>query len=136
MIRRSLSIALSAVLLTTAIGFKPALAQTSGDAQRIEKVRGKVIKIGEGRNARVEVKLRDDTKVKGYVSKAEQDAFTVTDPKTGASRTLAYADVQDVKKPGAGSKRTWIWVGASVAAAVLIVGLTVIRPLYCNENPC
>ena len=135
--RRTLSIALAGILLATASGFRTVTAQTSTDAQRIEKVRTRVIKLGEGRNARVEVKLRDNTKLKGYLSKTEQDSFTVTESKTGTSRTLAYADVQELKTPGSGtSKRTWLIVGASVLAAVVIVGLTVIRPYYCNERPC
>ena len=137
MIRKTLSITLAGVLLATAFGFRTVTAQTGADAQRTDKVRAKVIKLGEGRNARVEVKLRDNTKLKGYLSKTEQDSFTVTDSKTGASRTLAYADVQELKTPGSGtSRRTWLIVGASVAAAVIIVGLTVLRPLYCNEHPC
>jgi hypothetical protein len=133
-IRRTLAIMLTATTLATTFGFRAVGAQTSEDSQRSEKVRAKVIKLGEGPKAHVEVKLRDRTKVKGYVSKAEKDAFTVTDSNTGASRTLAYADVTEVKHPGGGiSKRTWIIVGVSAAAAVLIVGLTVIRPYYCNE---
>jgi hypothetical protein len=136
MIRSTLSIMLAGVLVVTALGFRAVIAQTNTDAQRIEKVRAKVIRLGEGRNAGVEVKLRDNTKLKGYVSQAEQDAFTVTDSKTGTSRTLPYADVQDVKKPGSGISKTWLIVGISVAAAVAVVGLAYIRPLYCNEHKC
>lgn len=136
MLRRTLSIGLAVVLLATAFGFKTVSAQTTADSQRSEKVRAKVMKLGEGPKAKVEVKLRDNTKLKGYVSKTEQDGFTITDSKTGASRTLAYAEVQDVKKSGGGMSRTWLIVGVSAAAAVAIVVLTYIRPLYCNEQGC
>ncbi len=40
----------------------------------------------------VEVKLRDTAKLKGYISDAGDDSFTVTDSKTGSSETVAYAD--------------------------------------------
>jgi len=48
-------------------------------------LRVKVEKLGAGSNGGVEVKLLDGTKLKGYVSAREQDSFTVTDRKTGAS---------------------------------------------------
>jgi hypothetical protein len=44
-------------------------------------VRLKVQKIGVGTEARVEVKMRDKTKLKGYLSATGQDNFTVTDSK-------------------------------------------------------
>ncbi|MGA9995182.1 MAG: hypothetical protein WBP93_07210 [Pyrinomonadaceae bacterium] len=90
-----------------------------------------MLKQGTGKDARVEVKLRDNTKVKGYISEAGQDTFTVMDQKTGVSKTVAYADVSQVKKQGGGlSSRTWIILGA-VAAAVVVVGI-VVKPAVCD----
>jgi hypothetical protein len=135
--RRTLLLILSGILLWCPFGIESAGAQTGNDGQVAEKVRDRVMKLGLGRDARVEVKLRDNSKLKGYVSAAEQDSFTVTDPKTGASRTVAYADASHVKKPRRGLKpRTWVIIGAA-AAAVAIVGVTVTRTIYCDEgNPC
>jgi hypothetical protein len=98
----------------------------------MEKSRATVQKIGLGREARVEVKLRDQTKVKGYVSGAEEDSFTVTDAKTGTSQTVRYAEVASVKKPGHGlSTATWVIIGAATAAAI-IIGVTVVKPVVCD----
>jgi hypothetical protein len=70
--------------------------------------------------------------VKGYVGSAESDSFTVVDPKTGTSQTLAYSEVLSVKKPGRGlSPVTWGIIGGAAAAAT-IVGFTVVKPVLCD----
>lgn len=128
---RVLSIMISVVLLTSAIGFHPVWAQTAKELQAIEKARVSVLRMGVGQTSRVEIKLRDQTKVRGYISQAGQDTFTVTDQKSGASQTLSYADVAEVKKPGGGpSTRTWIILGG-VAAAAVVVGI-IVKPAFCD----
>jgi hypothetical protein len=123
---------LSAIVIFAALGFQAARAQTMPDNAAIEKLRTKVQKIGVGPDARIEVKLRDATKLKGYVSAATQDSFTIVDKKSGASQNLNYADVAEVKKPGGGlSTRTWI-ILAGVATAAIIVGVTVVKPIVCD----
>jgi hypothetical protein len=122
---------LCAILVSLTCGIQPAVAQTTSNAEHT-KIRTRVQSIGVGQNARVEVKLKNSTEVKGYVSGAGPDSFTVVDSKTGSSETVAYADVAQVKKSGSGPKaRTWIILGG-VAAAAIIVGLTVIRPVLCD----
>jgi hypothetical protein len=129
--RRTLAITISGILLAAALGFQPARAQTEQNAQAAGKARASVQKLGLGRNARVEVKLRDNTKLKGYISAAEQDSFTVTDSKTGDAKTVAYADVSNVKKSGGGlSTRTWLIIGGAAVAAV-VVGI-IVKPAVCN----
>ena len=131
MFRRIFAIMLSGVLVFAALGFQPARAQTREDGGA-NGARAEVQKIGIGRDARVEVRLRDNTKVKGYVSAAEKDSFTVTDSKTGATQTVSYAEVTRVRKPGGGlSTRGWVIIGAAAVAAV-IVGVTVIEPVLCD----
>jgi hypothetical protein len=112
----------------------PALtrAQTAPDFQEIAKIRAAVQKLGVGRDARVEVKLRDKTKLKGYISAAEQDSFTLADSKTGSTQNISYTEVDQVKKHHSGlSTRSWIIVGA-IATAAIIIGATVIKPVVCD----
>jgi len=132
MFSRTLAMILSGALLAATCGLQAVRAQTARGAQYAEQARVKVQNVGTGQKARVEVKLRDNTKLKGYVSQAGADSFTVTDAKTGAATTVAYADVAQVKKSGGGlSPLTWgIIAGASAAA--LIVGLTVVKPVVCD----
>jgi hypothetical protein len=131
MFRKTLSIILAGLLLSSAFCLQTVLAQT-GKAVEAEKARAKVQKIGVGRDARVQVRLRDDTKLKGYISAAGDDSFTLADSKTGATQTITYQDIAEVKKPGGGlSTRTLIILGAAAATAI-IVGVSVIKPVVCD----
>ena len=122
---------LCAILVSLTYGVRPAVAQATSNAEHTQ-IRTRVQSIGAGQNARVEVKLKNSTKVKGYVSGAGPDSFTVVDSKTGSSETIAYADVAQVRKSHSGLKtRTWIILGGLAVAAV-IVGLTVIKPVLCD----
>lgn len=98
MFRKVLSLALIGFLLMVA-GLRPAYAGSKEEkATRFaEKVKEGISKLGTGADARIEVKLRDKTKLKGYVSEAGQDSFVVVDEKTGASSTVTYAQVKQVK---------------------------------------
>ncbi|HLN99154.1 MAG TPA: hypothetical protein VK208_11890 [Pyrinomonadaceae bacterium] len=139
MFRRTFAIMLSAAVLLAAFGIQRAGAQATND-QAIEKMRSQVAKMGVGGNARVEVKLRDNTQLKGYISDADQDSFTVVDNKTGASKTVSYADTQTVKKAGGGvSAKTWIILGAAAIGA--IVTWIIVKPALCDggaqtRGPC
>ena len=62
-----------------------------------EKVKEGISKLGTGAEARIEVKLWDKTKLKGYVSEANEDSFVTVDEKTNATSTVAYSQVQQVK---------------------------------------
>ena len=132
MFRRMLSIILSGLMLSTALVSQSASANTKKDAAPAEKARAAVQKIGTGEKARVEVKLRDNTKLKGYVSAADEDSFTVTDRKTGATTNVAYADALQVKKAGGGlSPVTWAIIGGSAAAAIIVTKV-VLYPVLCD----
>lgn len=133
MLNKSLVIGLAALLLSTAAAPLPASAQSPTVAlQTSDKARAEVAKLGVNSTVRVEVKMRDKTKLRGHISRVTDDAFDLTDAETGATRTLRYDDVSGVKKPGKGlSPKAWIIIGAAGAAAV-IVGVTVIKPVLCD----
>ena len=132
MFRRSLAIMFSAILCCSALGQQTARAQAQDSARSAEKARAAVEKLGADTKRRVEVRLQDGTKLKGSISASGADNYTITEAKTGAPRTVAYADVARVKESGGGpSARTWIIVGAAAAAAV-IVGATVLYPVLCD----
>lgn len=140
MFKRISVIVISIVFLSAAVGLQSAWAQTGGDAELVGKARAKVAKLGVGSNARVEVKLRDGARLKGYVSATDQDSFTVTDSKTGTTTTVAYADVSDVKKAGGGlSSKSWIIIGSAVAGAAIT--WIAVKPVLCDggaqtRGPC
>lgn len=131
MLIRTYVLFLISLFLSTSMGSQITFSQTPNDAD-IEKIRTKVRGIGVGAQARVEVKLRNDKKLKGHIASATNDAFTVVEPKTGVTQTIEFGDVASVKKPNKGLGRTtWIVIGAAAAAAI-IVSVTVLHPVLCD----
>lgn len=131
MFKRTFAVLISVVVLATSFAFQSAQAQAGRDTDAAAKARLKVEKLGVGSNARVEVKLLDGTRLKGYVSATEQDSFTVTDRKTGASSVVRYAEVSEAKKSGGGiSTKSWIIIGSVIAGAV--VGGIILKPAVCD----
>jgi len=111
-----------ACFLIQAVSVQPTSAASKEEkhAQRTEKVRSGILKLGVGTDARVAIKLRDDVKLAGYISETKDDSFVVTDLKTRAATTVAYGDVTQVKGHNIGT-------GAKVAIGIGIgVGLTIL----------
>jgi hypothetical protein len=83
------------------------------------KVKAAVAKRGTGPKAKVTVKLKDRTKLKGYISNANGDSFSLSDSKTGQTRTLAYSDVTEVKKLGGMSLAAKLGIGVGIGVGAL-----------------
>ena len=100
------------------------VARAQSDAAS-DKVKAEVAKRGTGPKAKVTVKLKDRTKLKGYISNASADSFTLSDSETGQLRTLAYSDVSEVKKQGGMSlaAKIGIGLGAGVGALALLYAI-------------
>lgn len=62
----------------------------------IEKIKLEVLKLGVGPDARIKVKLRDNTIIKGYVSEANDDYFVVTNEKIKFTTRIKYPDVKQI----------------------------------------
>lgn len=133
MLKRLLSIGLVVLLLLAGdLLFVPGSANGSqGESPAVEKIKAAIAKRGTGPKAKVAVKLKDNTKLKGYISQAGNDSFTLTDSKTGQVRTLAYADVTEVKKPGGLSLAAKIGIGVGIAVGVLAI----VYGAACHDDP-
>ncbi len=137
MFKNALSIFVVCLLMNLA-GLVAVSAQTSADKQAevIEKVKESVRKLGVGEAARVEVKLNDGTKLKGYIGDVDQDSFVVVDKTTGATKTIEYRDVNRIK----GNNRSTaakIGLGAAKFAAVttaVVGGLLLLVYVTTKEN--
>lgn len=120
MIRQTISLILI-TLLAQALLVIPATAETKEEKirQNSAKVKAAIAKLGVGESARAEVKLRDKTKLKGYIRDAAEDRFVIVDAKTGAATTVTYQQVKQVKgnNLSTGAKIA-IWLG--IAAGVLL----------------
>ena len=118
-----IAIVVNAICATSALA-KP---NAERDAQFAAKVKTAIFKLGTGHEARVEMKLRDGTKLKGFVSEAYEDHFVVTDEKTGVAKDVAYPQVKQAKghNLSTGAK---IAIGVGVAVGALILILVVVGP--------
>ncbi len=111
-----------------------AQTQSDKDAKKIQKIKSKVAKYGTGEKAKVKVSLRNQTKIKGYISAIEDDSFTVTDKKTGTTTKVDYAQVKDVSRNNL-STNAKIAIALGIAVPVTII-LTLFGIYYCNESAC
>lgn len=128
MFRTLLSLVL-VVLLMQGLSAAPVIAaQVNNDAQAIEKVRAKVAKIGTGDKARVTVKRKDGTKIKGNITQAGADDFTVRDKKTNDTTTISYRDVAKVEdnRGQSDSKNIFTAIALGVGAFVAVIAVVVL----------
>ncbi len=120
MFEKLLSLAL-AVLLTGMITCVPSSAQSQGgkDPRQAEKVKAKVTKLGSGKQARLEVKLKDNTRLKGYIGEIAEERFTLVDPKHGTVTPVPYEQVQQIKNTNHSAVYA-LGFGAAIIGGVLL----------------
>lgn len=127
--RKQLAILISVFTIALNITFPLSTsAQTTVD---VEKTRSKVQTLSVNRDKKVEVRLRDKTTYKGYITAVEGDAFTITEAKTSATQKFSYSEVQEIKKLGSGiSTKTWLILGGVAAGSV--VTWLIVKPAFCD----
>jgi hypothetical protein len=124
--KKVLSMMLACFVLSAASVYPVAAAtKAEKEARFAGKVKTGIEKLGVGRDTRVEVKLRNKTRLKGCISEASENGFVVSDLETGASNSIAYADVSQVKgnNLSTGAK---IGIGIAIGAGVTILILLLI----------
>lgn len=126
MIKKYLGIALSVIVATVSLGL-PVSAQSTAET---EKIRAKVRTLSMSKDSKVEVKFRDRTKVKGYITSMEPVTFSLKDPKDGSIQSIAYSEVENVSKSEGISTRTWLILGGVAAGAVAT--FLIVKPAICD----
>lgn len=120
MLKQLASLVLTGLLMqATLVVPTPASDMTDKQARRAEKMKAEISRLGVGADARVEVKLKDKTKLRGYIREAGTDDFVVVNTKSGDAVTVPYPQVSQAKgnNLSTGAK---IAVGLGIAAGVLI----------------
>jgi hypothetical protein len=121
MFKKLLSVSIS-LLLIHCLCAQPVQAANNSEKQVkfIQKIRDGLAKLGTGQDARVAVKLRDKTKIAGYISEIKQDSFSIADVGTGLSTEVALSNVTQVKghNLSTGAK---VAIGLGIVAAVLLI---------------
>jgi hypothetical protein len=128
-IKTPLAITLSGIL--TALSFGMPATATAQSTTEIEKIRAKVQILAASKDSQVQVKFRDQTKLKGYIDSVEPVSFKLRDPKDGTSQSIAYSEVESVSKAGESiSTKTWLILGGVAAGAVTT--WLIAKPAVCD----
>jgi hypothetical protein len=111
-----------AALLTPAAYAQPVAADAGAEkeARFAEKVKASIAKLGTGTEARIEVKLRDNRKLKGYISEASDKHFIVVDDRTGAATSVTYQQIKSVKGNNL-SEGVKLAIGVGVILAIVFI---------------
>jgi hypothetical protein len=126
MLKKLLSLLIAVLLLNAMIFVQSASADTKQEKQArlADKVKIGISKLGVGKEALVEVKLRDKTRLAGYLCEVNEDHFIVMNTKIGNSTSIAYTDVQQVSghNLSTGAKIA-IGIGIGVGVALIIFAI-------------
>lgn len=98
MFKKYLTLILTILLINLSLSAS-VFAETKAEkeAKFAQKVKTNITKLGSGTEAKVEVKLKDSTKLKGYISNIGEESFSVTNDKTGAVSEIPYPNAKQVK---------------------------------------
>ncbi len=96
--------------------------------ERAEQTKAAITKLGTGTDAKVQVKLYDGTKLKGYITEINSTSFSLMNEKTQAVNEVPYSAAKQVKgnNLSTGAKIA-IGVGIGIAATILVLYLIVIN---------
>ena len=122
MLKNILALAIAGVLILTLTIPVAATSKSGTEKQNrfAEKVKAGIAKLGVGPDAQVQVKLRNKTKLAGFISEANEDSFVVTD-KNGAKTVVAYPDVTQVKGNNLSKGAKIVIIGGIVAGVLAII---------------
>jgi len=117
MFKKLMTMALVILLVQVTCASTTAVASTRAEkeAHLADKVKAGIAKLGTGKQAIVKVKLRDGTKLAGYISEANENSFVIVDCKTGISTTVAYPNVTQVKGNNLSSG---VWLAIGIGALI------------------
>jgi hypothetical protein len=120
MLKKTLTFVLVSLLILTTSFIKPLSAAPNNEKEMAlaRKVKAAVMRLGQ--HARVKVKLKDDSKLEGYISEIGLEHFVVTDARRGTPTTIAYQQVKQVKRNNL-STGAKIGIVVAIAAAVGII---------------
>ena len=129
MMKKHLAVALAIIVTALGLGLPTtATAQSTGES---EKIRAKVQTLSAGKDTQVQVKFRDQTKLKGYIESVEPVSFNLRDPKNQTTQSVLYSEVESVSKAGSSvSTKTWLIIGGVAAGAVTT--WLIVKPAVCD----
>ncbi len=119
--KRIISLTLS-ILLAHLI-YLPAVAASlsTKEDRQVEKLKAGILKLGTGQEALIKVRLRNNTRLSGYISEVREDSFVVVNAKTGEPTVVAYSQVAQAKGHNLSSKAKLAITLAAVAVIAILI---------------
>jgi hypothetical protein len=111
-------IGLVSISLILNLAFSNFVFAQDPETRATQKIKIRVAEIGTGGKV-IEVKFKDKTKIKGYITEIKEDMFVLVNKKNGASTNISYDKVKNVQPIFATSRK----VGLAVAAGLLTFGI-------------
>jgi hypothetical protein len=97
----------------------PAFAVTSTLSKKAQKIHAAVELLGTGEQTRVAIKLKSGENVKGYISSATEETFTVSDLNTGVYQDVKYSDVAQMHGQNLTSGQKYV-IATGILVALLL----------------
>lgn len=88
-------------------------------SKKAQKVRAAIARLGTGEQTRVAVRLLNGTRVKGYISSASDETFTVSDPTSGLQQEVRYSEIAQISGQNLTSNQK-IAIGTAILLAFLL----------------
>ncbi len=101
------------------------------DARAAEKIKIQIAKFGT-KGRLTEVKRKDKTKIKGYITEIKENEFVLVSKKNGASTTVSYTEVKDIRRTFTTFQQVAIGFGLAFAA-IGIIGVVCVANGKCEE---
>jgi len=111
-------IGLVSIGLILNLAFSSFVFAQDSETRATQKIKIRVAEIGTGGKV-IEVKFKDKTKIKGYITEIKEDSFVLVSKKNGASTDISYDKVKNIQPILATSRK----VGLAVAAGLLAFGI-------------
>ena len=127
MLKTSISLVIAAMLFIAGLSPSTIVAQSGTQTPTIEQIKSKIARLGVGAKAKATIKLKNGTKVKGYVAETKEDEFVMRDRKTDVPTTIRYAEVLKVEENRGHStaRNVALGVAAGVGAVLAVIFITI-----------
>ena len=113
------------LLLMQVFVVHPSFAATK-EEKFAEKVKTGIAKLKTGEQAKVKLKLKDGTKLEGYITESNDNGFVVMNTKTNKAVSVDYSQVKQVKGNNL-NEGVVILVGIAIAIAFIIFAASQLR---------
>jgi len=115
------------MLISGLLLFTVATPPTFAGQVSTEQTKVKVQRLGVGEKAKATIKVKDGSKIKGYISEVNDSDFVVRDRKTDAPTRIRYEDVVSVdsNRGHSTAKHIAIGVGIGVGAFLLVIAAVI-----------